>query len=102
MKNELEVIDAALSTIVDQPPRPKLSPRMIWLRGLALERQRAARRSLRITRLLSAATLMLVLVAGAVLASTSAITVVADHTAAAASAVFILGYTALQLMRSSR
>ena len=102
MKNEFEVIDVALSTIADQPPPPQLSPRMIWVRGLALERQRAARRSLRITRLLSTATLMLVVVAGAVFASTSTITIVADHTAAAACAVFILGYTALQLIRSPR
>jgi hypothetical protein len=100
--NELDVIDVALSSIVEQPPRPTLSPRMIWLRGLALERQGAARRSLRITRLLSVATLLLVFVAGAVFASNSSFTTVADQTAAAVCAVFILGYTALQLMRSPR
>jgi hypothetical protein len=102
MENEFEMIDVAFSKIVDQPPPPKLSPRMIWLRGVALERQRAARRSLRITRLLSLATLLLVIVAGGVLVSTSSITIVADQMAGAACAVFILGYTALQLIRSPR
>lgn len=102
MKNSLDSIDVALSKIVDQPPHPRLSPRMIWLRGLALERQRAARRSLRLTRILSAATFLLVLVAGVFFVPTSAITSVADQTAAAACAIFILGYTALQLIRSGR
>jgi len=102
MKNEFKGIDVALSKIVDQTPHPRLSSRIIWLRGLALERQRAARRWLRITRLLSMATLLLVIVAGAAFVSTSTRTIVADQMAAAACAVVILGYTALQLMRSTR
>jgi hypothetical protein len=75
---------------------------MIWVRGLALERQRAARRALRVTRLLTAATLLLVVIAGAVFASVSTSTRVADQTLAAVGAFFILGYTALQLLRSTR
>jgi hypothetical protein len=95
MKNEFEVIDVALSKIVDQPPRPTLSPRMIWWRGVALERQRAARRSMRLTRLLSAATVLLVVLAGAALAPAADMPLVADQMAAAACAIVILGYTAL-------
>jgi len=95
MKNESEMIDVALSKIVDQPSHPKLSPRMIWLRGLAMERQRAARRSLQLTRLLSALTMLLVVAAGAIFASDTSFTVPANQTMAAAGAVFILGYTAL-------
>ena len=102
MKNKLDQIDVALSAIGDHPPRPKLSPRMIWLRGMALERQRAARRSLRLTRALSALMFLLVVLAGVALAPTSAITSVVDQAAAAACAVVILGYTALQLLRSAR
>ena len=102
MKNKPDTIDVALSAIVDQPQRPKLTPRMIWLRGVALERQHAARRSLLVMRLLSAATFLVVVVAGAVYASSSTTTIVADRMAAAACSVFILGYTALQLIRSPR
>jgi hypothetical protein len=102
MKHDLKDIDAALSTIADPPQQPKLTPRMIWMRGVALERQRAARRSLLLTRALSAATLLLLAVAGAVFTSGSTITIVADQTAAAAGAIAILGYTALQLLRSAR
>ena len=103
MKHKSDPVDVALSTIVDQPSQPRLSPRMIWLRGMALERQRAARRSLLLTRILSAATFVSVLVAGVLFVpATTAITNVADQTAAAACAIFILGYTALQLIRSPR
>jgi hypothetical protein len=103
MKNKPDTIDVAFSTFVDQPPPPpKLSPRMIWMRGVALERQRAARRSLRVTRLLTAATFLLVVIAGAVFASSSASTTVADQAVAATCSILILGYTALQLIRSPR
>jgi hypothetical protein len=100
MKKEFEVIDAAFSRLVDQPSQPKLSPRMIWLRGLALERQRAARRSLRIMRVLSAATLLLVIAGGVVFASASTLTTAVDQSIVAVCAAFILGYTSLQLIRS--
>jgi hypothetical protein len=75
---------------------------MIWVRGLALERQRAARRALLMTRLLSAAMLMLVLVAVAVFARNTPLTDVTSQMAAAVGAVFILGYTAIQLIRAPR
>lgn len=102
MKNEVDVVDVALSTIIDPPQHPKLTPRMVWVRGLALERQRAARRALRITRLLSAATLLLVVVAVGFVATNSTLTIVTNQMAAAVGAVFILGYTTLQLIRSPR
>ena len=101
MKNDLEMIDVVFSKIVDQPTDPRLSPRLIWVRGLALERQRAARNSLYMTRLLTAAMFLLVVVAGAVFASGSPSASVTDPIVAAACAVFILGYTALQLLRST-
>ena len=100
MKNDSDMIDVALSSLVDEPQHPPLSPRTIWLRGVARERQRAARRSLLLTHLLSAATFVLVVVAGAVVASSSSSAIIADQMAAAACSVFILGYTALQLIRS--
>ena len=102
MRNKSDRIDAALSGIVDPPPRPTLPPHTIWLRGVAFERQRAARRSLRITRLMSAAAFVIVVVAAAVFASSATITIVADQVAAATGAIVILGYTALQLIRSPR
>lgn len=102
MKTDRNDIDAAFATLADQAPPPRLSARMIWLRGVALERQRAARRALRITRFLSAATLLLVVVAGTMFTARTSIAIVADQLAAAAGAVFILGYTALQLMRAPR
>jgi hypothetical protein len=104
MKNERDMIDVALSTIVDHPSRVTLPARMVWLRGIALERQRAAERSLRITSALSAAGLLLFVVFGVFLALRFPLAPTAPIAgpAGAAGAVFILAFTALQLIRTPR
>lgn len=101
MKTDQDLIDVAFS-IGEAPPPVKLPPGMIWMRGIALARRRAAERTLRITRVLSAALLLLFLAAGAVFAWNAPITMVVDQAAGAACAVFILGFTALQLIRAPR
>jgi hypothetical protein len=102
MKNDSDVIDVALATISDQPSPVRVTPRMIWLRGIALERQRAAERALRVTRWLSAVGLSLVAVAGVFFASTVQIEMISDHAVAAAGSALILGITGLQFIRSPR
>ena len=101
MKNNPET-DALFATLSDQPSRITVPARMIWLRGLAQERQRAAQRSLLITRMLSLAGLLVIALAGGMLAMRVPVEMKIDAAVGAVCAMCILGFTALQLFRAPR
>ena len=101
MKNDADIIDAAFATLSDQPPRITVPARMIWLRGLARERQRVATRMLLIMRVLSAAGLLLLLIGAVVLVPSFQTRMTFDAAGSAACVAALLAFAALQMIRSS-